>query len=445
MVNSTSLFTIQTVPMYVHVHRLGHFFVTTVGTGYQLLVFVFLPAGILGMLPGQLSEVVAGKLVMEHADRLRTDLSYQIWRLRQTNKDGIQTNELRQFAWPWVWRSKLRLSGIDAKIMVASRLATMQKSDPDGMATKQQILGLGDTQIAMDYQFQRSPRSLRNWYLGLGLSIPTGKSQLQPTQADLANQFYSEILNFKVSRLGEGFNVNGSLFATYKFDVLQLAIGGNYLAKGQYQVLPGKIYNPGNELQFQTVTLWQGQIAGWQNSFGVRGYSPDRFDQQIWFQQGIEVLANSILTFRFPKGQIFIEHQLTHRLKNHQLEGQQFGLQLRNTNNNLRRSAFGGRYRVSPVTQVKLQYERLFTLPNENKMGRSTIRSTSFETAIQFQDHLWANFGIGFGQGEIVPIDYQQPETESLAGNPDGLENRIQLNGFSFWIGLRQQGIFDSD
>ena len=78
-------------------------------------------------------------------------------------------------------------------------------------------------------------------------------------------------------------------------------------------------------------------------------------------------------------------------------------------------------------------------------MGRSTIRSTSFETAIQFQDHLWANFGIGFGQGEIVPIDYQQPETESLAGNPDGLENRIQLNGFSFWSGLRQQGIFDSD
>ena len=445
MVNSTSLFTIQTVPMYVHVHRLGHFFVTTVGTGYQLLVFVFLPAGILGMLPGQLSEVVAGKLVMEHADRLRTDLSYQIWRLRQTNKDGIQTNELRQFAWPWVWRSKLRLSGIDAKIMVASRLATMQKSDPDGMATKQQILGLGDTQIAMDYQFQRSPRSLRNWYLGLGLSLPTGKSQLQPTQADLANQFYSEILNFKVSRLGEGFNVNGSLFATYKFDVLQLAIGGNYLAKGQYQVLPGKIYNPGNELQFQTVTLWQGQIAGWQNSFGVRGYSPDRFDQQIWFQQGIEVLANSILTFRFPKGQIFIEHQLTHRLKNHQLEGQQFGLQLRNTNNNLRRSVFGGRYRVSPVTQVKLQYERLFTLPNENKRGRSAIRSTFFETAIQFQDHLWANFGTGFGQGEIVPIDYQQPETESLAGNPDGLENRIQLNGFSFWIGLRQQGIFDSD
>ena len=51
MANSTSLFTIQTVPMYAHVHRLGHFFVTTVETGYQLLVFVFLPAGILGMLP----------------------------------------------------------------------------------------------------------------------------------------------------------------------------------------------------------------------------------------------------------------------------------------------------------------------------------------------------------------------------------------------------------
>jgi len=420
------------------------------GTYAQFLSFIYLSLLILFFFQPRLA--IVEQMGITQIDRLKTDFNYKQWRLQKS--DQISNDQLQQAVWPFVWRSRFRLRNSELKMTLVTRFATMHRqtenasqkittnNQTEPLPAKQHLVGLADTQVTFDYHFKRKAHILSNWFIGLGLSLPTGKNRLQPTEVELANQFYSEILDFQVSRLGEGFNAGISLFTVHRFSTLHLAIGGNYLAKGKYVILPERTYNPGNESQIQTVTLWQGKFFSWRNSLGFRRYSPDHFLQQIWFQQGGEILVATGLKLNFPRGQIFVEQHLTNRLRNQQIEGMNFGIQIRNTNSNFRRSRLGGRYRISPVTEIELLYERSFILPNENQSGRASTRSTSFSIAAQFRDHIWTNAGFSLGQGEMQSLQFSSTKKTHLSFTNSRSQHQIRLNGYSFWFGLRQH--FDS-
>ena len=381
-------------------------------------------------------------------ERLKTEFSYKQWHLKKSNQ--VSTDQLRQISWPWVWSSRFQLGNSELKMTMVTRFATMQRqkeeyekeivaTDPRELSlNKQSLFGITDTQIVFDYHLQRKARFLTDWFIGLGFSLPTGKNQLRPVDVELANQFYSEVLDFQISRLGEGFNRGISLFTTHRFSTLCIAVGGNYLVKGKYSVLPNQLYKPGNESHLQAATLWKGQLFSWRNNLGFRHYSHDSFGEQTWFQQGGEILGDTSLTLNFPRGQLFIGQHLINRLRNSQIDGDRFGLQIRNTNSNFRQSRLGGRYHISPLIQIELRYERLFILPNENKIGRASVRHTSFSVSAQFRDYLWANAGCSIGQGEMQALKSNANVTVISPATTSAPEDQIRLNGLSFWIGVRQ-------
>jgi len=402
-----------------------------------VLLFFFQPK------PGVLEQMGTTQF-----ERLKTEFSYKQWHLKKSNQ--VSTDQLRQISWPWVWSSRFQLGNSELKMTMVTRFATMQRqkeeyekeivaTDPRELSlNKQSLFGITDTQIVFDYHLQRKARFLTDWFIGLGFSLPTGKNQLRPVDVELANQFYSEVLDFQISRLGEGFNRGISLFTTHRFSTLCIAVGGNYLVKGKYSVLPNQLYKPGNESHLQAATLWKGQLFSWRNNLGFRHYSHDSFGEQTWFRQGGEILGDTSLTLNFPRGQLFIGQHLINRLRNSQIDGGRFGLQIRNTNSNFRQSRLGGRYHISPLMQIELRYERLFMLPNENKIGRASVRHTSFSVSAQFRDYLWANAGCSIGQGEMQALKSNANVTVISPATTSAPEDQIRLNGLSFWIGVRQ-------
>ena len=88
--------------------------------------------------------------------------------------------------------------------------------------------------------------------------------------------------------------------------------------------------------------------------------------------------------------------------------------------------------------QIELRYERLFMLPNENKIGRASVRHTSFSVSAQFRDYLWTNAGCSIGQGEMQALKSNANVTVISPATTSAPEDQIRLNGLSFWIGVRQ-------
>ncbi|MBD3183239.1 hypothetical protein GF312_13165, partial [Candidatus Poribacteria bacterium] len=88
--------------------------------------------------------------------------------------------------------------------------------------------------------------------IGLGLNLPTGKSDLNSDQEAVSLLLSDRAMRFRYSNLGEGFDI--SLNGGYAQDMGSVVLGGGagYIKKGEYDLSEGQDskYKPGDQLTF---------------------------------------------------------------------------------------------------------------------------------------------------------------------------------------------------
>jgi len=137
-------------------------------------------------------------------------------------------------------------------------------------------------------------------YLGAGLPI----SQVTPEEETLylSELLYMEALQFGVSRLTEGFDLDGGLAFVQPFGRLSLGIGAGYMLRGSFDKLaqggnlisydPGDVINATAGLHFYTgpVLLYGG--------VKYSRYADDSIGEDEFFENGDELSFSAAMMFR---------------------------------------------------------------------------------------------------------------------------------------------------
>jgi len=106
------------------------------------------------------------------------------------------------------------------------------------------LSGLGNTKIRGSYVLLEN--ALVTY---LGLSIPVASVEPTTETVPLSNLLYTDVLNFGVNRLTEGFDLDLGFAFAQPFGKLSFGLGMGYLIRGSYDRLSqGGTYNPGNPI-----------------------------------------------------------------------------------------------------------------------------------------------------------------------------------------------------
>jgi hypothetical protein len=131
--------------------------------------------------------------------------------------------------------------------------------------------------------------------LGLGLRVPTGESELDPTEQAVAAILNDRILGFRVKRYGEGFDLEARAgYATVIAPGMTMAGAISYVLKGDFPILDPvtggeSTYEPGNELSFVGRLRARAMARDWSGDLRVASYSRDQRDGADEIQEGTEV------------------------------------------------------------------------------------------------------------------------------------------------------------
>ena len=362
---------------------------------------------------GTAGTVSAQSFWEEHKNAFHTAVISQRWQLTPSETKTPRVSEqverrLSQVAFPLLWRHTL---SSNTWLYISQSNATMQFN---GGERDESLSGLGNTKFKFAYEFPENRVRLT-----AGLSLPTGKNRLAPIEVDVANQFYSEVLGFRVNRLGEGVDFHFSAAITQPIAALILSGGAGYLRKGSYEILEDvPRYNPGNQFQIALGSHWSRRQVAWQSNFAYTNHTADRFDDQIWFEQGAEVLIDSRVRWGSQSTQFELLLREILRGKNRLRSApDELSSELFNTNGNRRQIAVGGRYNTSPIVQIHGAIEYQATRANEKDEGKSRIWQFTLGAGFQMTDTITAQVGSRLATGEMF-------------------DGTVDLRGFGMWIGV---------
>ncbi|MCZ6777166.1 MAG: hypothetical protein O7D34_12040 [Ignavibacteria bacterium] len=337
----------------------------------------------------------------------RSTLIFQTWKLTPSEPEAVE-ERLSQVALPIF--GKLALSP-NMWLYVSQSNATMRF---DAGEVDDSLSGVGDAKLKFAYEFPEGRVRLTT-----GVSVPTGKNLLSPLEVDIANQFYSEVLGFPVNRLGEGVDLHLAAAATQPIASLVFSGGVSHLHKGSYDVMEGAPhYEPGNQFQAAVGARWDGNRIAWQSNLTYTRYGADRFDDQIWFEQGDEMRIESTVRWVGRVTQFELMHREFLRGKNHfRTTADELSAEFFNTNGNRREIALWGGYKTSPIVQIHGGAEYQSTRANEKDEGESTVWQFTIGVDFQMTDRIKAQMAGRFATGEMR-------------------DGAVDLRGLGAWFGI---------
>jgi len=235
----------------------------------------------------------------------------QTWRLTEDNDQ----RRLTQFALP-LFISHTISRRFQLFISEANAISTISLPDdtqsPD--ADSQRLSGIGDTKIKLSYSL--IPQKL---LLTGGIGLPTGKSRLDSSEAQVFRQLYSETLRFRIGRLGEGRGASIGLAGVHTFGLVTLGFGTSYLDKAAYEPLDiegAPSYNPGNQYSGVLSVNWDIQRFHVRSGLIFTAYTPDRLEGIEQFRQGAETIVENSVSYRNARLSTTIYSRNTFRQKN---------------------------------------------------------------------------------------------------------------------------------
>lgn len=143
--------------------------------------------------------------------------------------------------------------------------------------------------------------------LCVGLSLPLDKVEPDIDTSHLSNLLNTEVLQFPVSKLTEGFDLDLGVAWAKSFETFSISAGGGYLWKGSYdrvyQVMgdEGMVgeYDPGNELSLAAGFHWRRGITSLQGKILYLRYGNDTLKGEYRFTSGPELSGYLLAAFRF--------------------------------------------------------------------------------------------------------------------------------------------------
>ena len=136
----------------------------------------------------------------------------------------------------------------------------------------------------------------------LGLSLPVVKSDPEPDTVQLSSLLYSQELQFGVSRLTEGLDMDMGFAYAHPFGRLSLGFGAGYVLKGGYDRLSNEgglvDYNPGNALSLTTGLHYISDLASVRGRILYIHYGDDTINEDDTFRSGGELSFITSAMFR---------------------------------------------------------------------------------------------------------------------------------------------------
>ena len=160
------------------------------------------------------------------------------------------------------------------------------------------LSGLGNTRIRSSFSLFEN--TLMTY---LGLSFPVTGADTEEETASLSNLLYSEILEFGVRRIAEGFNLDTGFVFAQPFGKFALSFGAGYVLRGGYdrpsQTEKPASYNPGDALSITTGIHFRRITTSLNGRILYFHYGDDRIDNNNVFKSGDEFSVLASAEFRF--------------------------------------------------------------------------------------------------------------------------------------------------
>ncbi len=163
--------------------------------------------------------------------------------------------------------------------------------------------GVGDAFLSATYRFDEG-----RLLAGLVFSMPTGKSEMDGDEENVAGVVANRILGFPLKRFGEGFDVGARIVRGFSPSRgVALSAGAGYLLKGEYPFRKNGSssvdYRPGDEIFAAVGAEWEGRRDGavlrFAGDLRYRMFGKDRRNGEDFYEEGdqIDILLDGSVRF----------------------------------------------------------------------------------------------------------------------------------------------------
>lgn len=240
----------------------------------------------------------------------------------------------------------------------------------------QSVSGLADVKVQADAVFLQ-----RRLIVGLVANLPSGQGELTGVEQDVVFDFVSPDLSVRTNRLGEGFNLGGTVsFANALSPTVTIGLGASILSRGAYDTaLPGSStpihLSPGLESRASaTLDVLAGASVIRLTSM-FTAYGTEKVNDVDYYRIGQEVTlaADYIVGYARGRGQASLGVTELLRLNNSIRSNGSFGEEATSTNGNYLVLDASNRYQVSPKLRVGLTVVGRLVGANDFGVGDSKV------------------------------------------------------------------------
>lgn len=171
------------------------------------------------------------------------------------------------------------------------------------LSDSESVSGLADVKIQTNAAFLQ-----RRLIVGLVANLPSGSGELTGAEQDIVFDFVSPDLSVRTNRLGEGFNIGGTVsFANALSQTVTLGIGASVLNRGAYDTsLPGTSnpisLKPGLESRASATLDFSAGASAFRLSSMLTMYGTEQVDSQDFYQIGREVTLSADYLVAYSAG-----------------------------------------------------------------------------------------------------------------------------------------------
>lgn len=341
---------------------------------------------------------------------------FQSWKLKTPG----QENKLNQFAFPFSFYAPL------APHWEISFNSAINSSSFDVSGKSTSIAGLTPSSVRAFHSFYND-----QIFVSAGLIIPTGKTELDTMEAELAQLVSTDYLDVPIKQLGSGLGILAQLggAAQYEWLLYGGSIAYNYTGAYKYKK-SGADYNPGDEITIQgsgSTTVGDGIVD---IDIAYKIYAVDKRDNKEIFKNG--GILSFLLSgkYNLPRATLGLSIAEIIRGKNSQQYGNSLRADTANSNGNKTIVSALGSYMISPRVSgsLLLEYRQLSANGYDSTallyFGKSDL--FSFGGGAQFSsdgDKFTLFAGLKFSSG--------------TANRDAGERPKISISGTEFSVGGR--------
>ncbi|GAB4381478.1 MAG: hypothetical protein Kow0042_32010 [Calditrichia bacterium] len=263
------------------------------------------------------------------------------------------------------------------------------------------LSGLTDTRIRFSYVTMNDKMLITG-----GISLPTGKSQLEAQEFNIASALAINALDFRIPTLGQGLDLKFSAAFAQEFGSVVLGGGVGYLSRGAFKPYKGSDleYNPGDEF---TLTLGMdknfemgGNPAKLMADFSYTLYGADKSDNTETFKSGNKLFFEIRSLFKFNSADMLVFARNRSKGKNERGLG---SLSTESSNSNGNQLDLGtiGYFPLGPTTRMKGLFDTKIYSKNEYETNGAFVMGIGSGFEFQLSERFVIDTQFKFLKGSL--------------------------------------------